>query len=76
MTNTETSKLPELNFDAAGELEVIASPSSSQNDFDFFEGKWKLHNKKIKTRLNQCTEWIEFDQHRKCTSPEWNEEHR
>ena len=61
MTNIETVNPPPLNFDAAGEFVITASPSSSQRDFDFFEGKWRLHNKKLRSRLNQCTEWIEFE---------------
>lgn len=42
--------------------QLIISPSkkSSQQDFDFFEGKWKLQNKRLKTRLNKCTEWSEY----------------
>ena len=29
--------------------------------FDFYAGKWTIQNKKLKTRLNNCTEWIEFE---------------
>ena len=53
--------IPNLNFDLNGDLAIAASLTSSKHDFDFFEGKWLLHNKKLKTRLNQCTEWIEFE---------------
>jgi hypothetical protein len=43
--------------------ELIVSPSktSARNDFDFFEGKWKLRNKRLKTRLDNCTEWFEYN---------------
>lgn len=61
MKNNETLKVPSVNFDINGDLIIIAASSSSQNDFDFFEGKWKLHNKKLKSRLDNCTEWIEFE---------------
>ena len=44
-----------------GELVIVASKTSSQHDFDFLAGKWTMHNKKLKTRLNHCTEWIEFE---------------
>ncbi len=37
------------------------SASSSANDFDFLVGHWNIHNRKLKTRLDCCTEWIEFD---------------
>jgi hypothetical protein len=53
--------IPETRFDANDALIIEASPASSKNDFDFFEGKWLLHNKKLKARLAQCTEWAEFE---------------
>jgi hypothetical protein len=37
------------------------SAASSQNDFDFLEGKWKVHNRRLKARLNNCNEWGEFE---------------
>lgn len=61
MTNNDTLSIPELKFDTNGELEIVASPSSSKNDFDFFEGKSKIQNKKLKSRLSNCSEWIEFE---------------
>lgn len=56
----EKIQIPKLEFDAIGNLVIAASPTSSKHDFDFFEGKWNLRNKKLKSRLNGCTEWIEF----------------
>ena len=50
-----------IQFTESGELEILPSANSSQNDFDFYEGKWKIHNRKLKTRLNNCTEWAEFE---------------
>ena len=61
MTNKDELGIPKVNFDENGELTITASPTSSQLDFDFFEGKWKLRNKKLKTRLNDCTQWTEFE---------------
>jgi hypothetical protein len=46
---------------SSGELEITPSSTSSQNDFDFLGGKWTMHNKRLKTRLNNCTEWIEYE---------------
>ncbi len=60
MTNQDPLEIPKISFDKNGELKITASPSSSHHDFDFFEGKWDLHNKKLKSRLDNCTEWIEF----------------
>lgn len=42
-------------------LEVIPSATSSEKDFNFLEGKWKVHNKKLRSRLNNNTQWDEFE---------------
>jgi hypothetical protein len=61
MTVSENIEIPKINLDKNGELIITPSATSSNQDFDFFEGKWKLHNKKLKSRLSNCTEWIEFE---------------
>ena len=61
MNNKEDLKIPNINFDKDGELIITASSTSSKHDFDFFEGKSEILNKKLKTRLNNCTEWVEFN---------------
>lgn len=40
---------------------IVASPSSSANDFDFLEGNWVIKNRKLKTRLTNSSDWIEFE---------------
>jgi hypothetical protein len=60
MTINDTLDIPEISFDSNGELEIVASPNSSKYDFDFYEGKWQLQNRKLKSRLDKCTDWIEF----------------
>ena len=35
----------------------------SKHDFDFLFGSWKVHNRYLRGRLRQSTEWIEFDAH-------------
>lgn len=45
---------------ADGELLITASTRSSQNDFDFLAGKWIMDNKRLKRRLDNCNEWIEY----------------
>jgi hypothetical protein len=40
---------------------ITASFTSSANDFDFLQGNWKVKNRKLLTRLNNCQEWTEFD---------------
>ncbi|MES2772693.1 MAG: hypothetical protein V4722_00820 [Bacteroidota bacterium] len=46
---------------ASVDLNIMPSETSSPNDFDFLEGKWDIHNRKLKTRLNNCSEWTEFE---------------
>jgi len=44
------------------EINLIITPSttSSSKDFDFLEGKWKVQNRKLKTRLSNSNNWEEF----------------
>jgi hypothetical protein len=56
-----TISIPKLSFDTKGELVIKASATSSQNDFNYLIGNWKLKNRKLKSRLTNCTEWIEFE---------------
>jgi hypothetical protein len=30
-------------------------------DFDFFRGSWRVHNRRLLKRLQNCTEWEAFD---------------
>jgi hypothetical protein len=53
--------IPKLSFDAKGDLKVTASPTSSPSDFDFLVGKWKMHNRHLNKRLENCKDWTEFD---------------
>lgn len=46
---------------AKTDLEIVASESSSPDDFDFFVGKWRVHNRKLNKRLAGCAEWTEFE---------------
>jgi hypothetical protein len=38
-----------------------SKPHDPQRDFDFFIGKWKVHNRKLKERLKGSTAWEEFE---------------
>ena len=44
-----------------GELINIPSSTSSKDDFNFLMGNWTIRNRKLKTRLNNCNDWIEFE---------------
>ena len=61
MTKNVALNVPNIMFDSIGELIVAPSASSSKHDFDFFEGKSKIHNRKLKSRLSNCIEWTEFE---------------
>jgi hypothetical protein len=61
MLTNETIQIPSFKISADGELLITPSATSSKNDFDFYQGKWRIHNRKLKTRLNGCTEWIAFE---------------
>ena len=58
--------MSQLSFNSTGDLEIIPSATSSENDFDFLMYKWTIHNRKLKTRLNDCTEWLEFEAVHEC----------
>ncbi|HYI77589.1 MAG TPA: hypothetical protein VEW65_08190, partial [Chryseolinea sp.] len=55
-----TENLVNAVISANDKLVISPSKTSSQDDFDFFEGKWKLRNRRLKTRLDNCTEWFEY----------------
>jgi hypothetical protein len=61
MAKSNDIEIPKVHFDTNGNLIIRASVNSSKHDFDFYEGKWKLHNRKLKSRLDNCKEWIEFE---------------
>jgi hypothetical protein len=53
-------KMVNCTVDKSGELIIAPSKDSSPKDFDFLAGKWTMDNKRLKTRLNNCTEWVEY----------------
>jgi len=44
-----------------GELVNIPSATSAKEDFDFYVGHWNIRNRRLKKRLENCQEWIEFE---------------
>src|SRR5713226_7983174 len=61
MTTDPNLPIPKLSFDAHGDLKITASSTSSPNDFDFLVGKWKMHNRRLNKRLENCKDWTDFD---------------
>ena len=56
-----TIAIPAVNFDSSGDLIIKASPTSSSKDFDYLIGSWKLKNRKLKSRLTNSAEWIDYE---------------
>ncbi len=61
LTADESVPIPKVNFDAKGNLVLTASATSSPSDFDFLVGNWKMHNRHLDKRLENCKTWTEFD---------------
>jgi hypothetical protein len=57
----KTNTMEQTNPATEKMLTIKPSATSSQNDFDFLPGKWKVHNRKLKTRLAGSTAWDEFE---------------
>jgi hypothetical protein len=53
--------IPKVSFDSNRDLKIVASATSSQSDFDFLVGKWKMHNRRLNKRLEGNNDWTEFD---------------
>jgi len=61
LTPDPSLPIPKLTFDANGELVITASATSSNGDFDFLEGKWRMHHRRLNKRLAGNNDWTEFD---------------
>src|ERR1700733_9030399 len=61
LTTDSTIIMPAVAFDAKGELKITASGASSKNDFDFLVGKWKMYQRRLNRRLENCKDWTEFE---------------
>jgi hypothetical protein len=60
-SQTINTTMSSFQVSASNELTVTASSESSQNDFDFLQGKWNVKNRKLKERLNNSNQWDEFE---------------
>jgi len=49
------------------ELKVIPSNNSSEKDFDFFDGSWNVTGKRLKARLHNSHEWVDYTAKLKCS---------
>jgi len=61
LTTDSTIAIPKLGFDANGQLVITASSTSSNIDFNFLNGKWKMYHRRLNKRLENCRDWTEFE---------------
>lgn len=47
-------------------LKIVPSAVSSHEDFDFLHGKWKIRNRKLRERLKNSNELIEYESDQEC----------
>jgi hypothetical protein len=45
----------------AAQTTQVNGEHDGQHDFDFYVGKWHLHNRRLVHPLTGSTEWVEFD---------------
>jgi hypothetical protein len=60
-TGTIAGKMKNAIINSAGDLQIQASARSSSDDFNFLVGPHTVRHKKLKSRLSNSKEWIEFD---------------
>lgn len=41
----------------------VHAARAAKRDFDFLHGSWSVHNRYLKRRLQQSSEWVEFEAH-------------
>jgi hypothetical protein len=46
---------------AAAQTIDVAAQHDGQHDFDFYVGKWQVHNRRLLHPLTGSNEWVEFD---------------
>jgi hypothetical protein len=56
-TSGQAQKLTNAVIDKAGNVQVVASTTSSQHDFEFLVGDWQCHNRRLSKRLKHSEEW-------------------
>jgi len=44
-------------------MSVVSNAEGGARDFDFFIGTWSVRHRRLKSRLDGCTEWETFDGH-------------
>jgi hypothetical protein len=59
--NLKTKTMEQTKNTKTKSVDIKPSTTSSENDFDFLQGKWKVLNRKLNSRLTNSDEWTEFE---------------
>ena len=51
----------QLKQDSGHGISQVDSSTPGVHDFDFLVGQWRVHHRKLKERLANSREWIEFE---------------
>ena len=51
----------QFNQDSGHGISQIGSATPGVHDFDFLVGQWRVHHRKLKERLANSHEWVEFE---------------
>ncbi|MEO6617777.1 MAG: hypothetical protein ABIN80_03945 [Dyadobacter sp.] len=57
----ESNMMKHVQVNQDGTIILTPSASSSRTDFNFLMGKWKVENRKLRSRLSGSKEWDKFD---------------
>jgi len=60
LTPTVLDVMGQQPLGADNNLKIGASKTSSQSDFSFYPGKWKIRERRLKTRLKNGNDWKEY----------------
>jgi len=47
-------------------MNTAVQTRNAVHDFDFFYGRWQIHNRRLLKRMEGCTEWVEFEATAEC----------
>jgi hypothetical protein len=64
---SETTGMVNATVNEKGELKIVSAAKSSETDFDFFYGSWKVTGKTLRSRLHHSNEWTSFTAKLKCS---------
>jgi hypothetical protein len=64
---SEKTSMTNASVNEKGELKIVPSATSSEKDFNFFYGSWKVNGKTLRKRLQNSSEWTSFTAKLECS---------